>query len=320
MFLCGVGGWGNGCNDGGNPGCYLDTNFDSCFGSKLVVGDGITITLTTSGAVQNFLPSGGTSDVLFQDYTDPNDVVLGNLAGQMTALTLNVGFDACNDTFASPESLLGDQVYGDTGSCSGMTVAEILTLGNQALGGTITMPYTFPRTLSVFTSLSMLNACVTNINENYVDGNTDGGNLRSPGCSESAATPAAIDSPSSGPSSGPTASPNSSPSSGPSNGAGVATIRPYPEYIADVSDTPSESPSESPSQSPSQSPIETPGVADPGDRSEYTDSPIGGTNNFNVAVRPFSGSINFCDLQFRTQTMGKYVDMQSGLGFLLTLI
>jgi hypothetical protein len=85
--------------------------------------------------------------------------------------------------FSSAGSSLGDQLYCKAGPCSGMTVSEILTLGNQALGGTIAMPYTFPRTASVLNSYSMMDVCVTKINENYDNGNQDQRDLCSPGCS-----------------------------------------------------------------------------------------------------------------------------------------
>jgi hypothetical protein len=132
----------------------------------------------------NFLPDTQASAPLCQNYIDPPDKSqLGNLASQMTTLNLNIGFDSCDPSFSSAGSFLGDQVYCNAGPCSGMTVSEILSLGNQALGGTITMPYTFPRTVSVFNSYSMLDVCVTKINENYDNGDQDHGDLCSPGCS-----------------------------------------------------------------------------------------------------------------------------------------
>ena len=170
---------------GGKPGCYRDEHFAPCYPNGLVVGDANkhTIMFTTSAAVMNFLPDTKGPGSLSQDYTDPPDnSQLGNLASQMTTLNLNVGFDSCDPSFSSAVSSLEDQVYCNTGPCNGMTVSEILTLGNQALGGTITMPYTFPRTLSVFISYSMLNVCVTKINQNYDNGNQDKGDLCSPGC------------------------------------------------------------------------------------------------------------------------------------------
>lgn len=185
IFLCRVGGWGAGCN-GNNHGCYREIHFSSCYPNGLVVGDTnrYTITFTTPAAVMNFLPNKQAPGPLSQDYTDPpENSELGNLASQMTALNLNVGFDSCDPSFSSAGSSLGDQVYCKAGPCSGMTVSEILTLGNQALGGTITMPYTFPRTVSVFDSYSILNACATKINQNYDNGNQDHGDLCSPGCS-----------------------------------------------------------------------------------------------------------------------------------------
>jgi hypothetical protein len=143
----------------------------------LVVGDsgGFTITFTSSSAVETFLPQGGSPDALSQSYTDPiSKDVKSVLAGQVTALSLSVGFYLCSADFAPPAENLGDQTYcSNAGNCKGMKVQEVLDLGNQALGGTIPYPYTFSG--KVFSAASDVNQCLSTINENYVDGTEDNG-------------------------------------------------------------------------------------------------------------------------------------------------
>jgi hypothetical protein len=146
IFVCRVGGWGQKCNNpnANNPGCYRKDTLSSCFGI-LVVGEGFTITLNSSEAVEDYLPEGGTPDALNKSYTNPGPKVgINVLAGQLTALSLNVGFDTCDPEFSSSGSSLGDQVYCADGPCDGMTVFAILALGHQVLGGgTVPSPFTY---------------------------------------------------------------------------------------------------------------------------------------------------------------------------------
>jgi hypothetical protein len=147
-----------------------------------VVGEGgFTLRLTTSEAVASYLPDGSTPLPLTQDYVDPPKPQQGQksmisvLAGQVTTLSLNVIFDSCDPNFSPSTLSLRDQVYCNTGPCNGLTVWEILDVGNQALGGgTIPSGFTY----------SSINDCVASINENYDNGNgNDQHNLCSPGCS-----------------------------------------------------------------------------------------------------------------------------------------
>ena len=180
-----------------------------------MVGVGFTITLTSSDAVKQYLPGGGKAEALTENHTNPVDAnKLGILAGQMTALSLNVGFDRCDPDFSSSWSSLGDQVYCAEGPCKGMTVSAILTLGNQVLGGG-SIPSHF--------NIGVLNTCVTTINENYDNGDhypipQDNGHLCSNprvSCAPSS-SPSSKPSLSSVPSSGLTSQPSTGPSSLPS--------------------------------------------------------------------------------------------------------
>jgi hypothetical protein len=161
------GGWGTRCR-GHNPGCYRDANFDSCFPQGLLAGcePGNSILLTSSEAVKEFLPQGGSPAALAQDHTDP-DGRIGVLAGQVVALTLNVQFDLCDPNFGeSGTNLANLVVIEDERECYGMTVQQVLDLANAILGG-----------CSTALTPSQINDCVTKINENYVDGEQDNGFL-----------------------------------------------------------------------------------------------------------------------------------------------
>lgn len=155
------GGWGASCR-GGNPGCYRDSHFDSCFPSGLEVGRsaGFAASFTSSGDVEAFLPQGGTAAPFFQDHVNPTSTEAGVLAGQATALTLSVTFDRCDAGFGASATHLGNLEVCDASSpCNGMTVDEVLAEGNAVLGG-----------FSSSFSPSDINGCLSRINENFVDG------------------------------------------------------------------------------------------------------------------------------------------------------
>jgi hypothetical protein len=92
------------------------------------------------------------------------------LLGQLLAATLSVGFDAADPDFSASTSALGDQILCNTGlPCDGMSVADLLADAQAvagACGGSL--------------SPSEANACLTAVNENYVDGTQDNGLLCAP--------------------------------------------------------------------------------------------------------------------------------------------
>jgi hypothetical protein len=165
------GGWGAPAA-GNNPGTYRDANFDAAFPAGVTIGcgDGFEATFTSAAAVQAFLPAGGSPGALDQDLTDPTSTSGGVLAGQVLALSLSVGFDLYDADFGECDTALAEMVVADEGSaCHGMTVLEVLSEANAVLGGCE----------SEF-SASEINDCVTAINENYVDGDSDNGFLALP--------------------------------------------------------------------------------------------------------------------------------------------
>jgi hypothetical protein len=164
------GGWGSECS-GGNPGCYRDDHFDAAFPGGLVIGCGAghTLTFSGSGAVEAFLPASGTAGILTQSAVDPVDSAAGVLAGQLTAATLSLGFDAADPAFsASSEPLAGLVICGTGTSCDGLAVGTVVADANLVLGG-----------CAGLTGLSAveLNTCLAAVNENFVDGTTDAGHL-----------------------------------------------------------------------------------------------------------------------------------------------
>ena len=84
------GGWGSSAS-GNNPGAYRDLHFDQAFPNGLSIGCDFTLTLTSSEAVQEFLPSGGTASQLTEDLIDPFGYE-NVLAGQLVAIRLSIKF------------------------------------------------------------------------------------------------------------------------------------------------------------------------------------------------------------------------------------
>ena len=130
------GGWG-GKASGDNPGALRDQYFDQVYPGSLVVGDPahFTITFESSADVKDYLPGGGTSRVLTQSWTNPEeDDELGNMADQIIAARLNrdyneAGFLGNNENFK-----LGELVFAD-GPFVNITVDAFLAMAEIALGG-----------------------------------------------------------------------------------------------------------------------------------------------------------------------------------------
>jgi hypothetical protein len=183
------GGWGTKAK-GQNPGTYRDANFDTSFPSGLVVGMQGTnyAKFDSSGAIQCFLPQGGTADAFDQAHLNPDpagipdsegacparnsdlatssDTSAGVLAGQAVALTLNIVFDRPGNGGDSPIPLADLIMVGTP--CDGMTAQAVLDEANAVLAGSGSM------------TPSEINECASTINENFVDGVTNEGNLMTP--------------------------------------------------------------------------------------------------------------------------------------------
>jgi hypothetical protein len=159
------GGWGTSAS-GNNPGAYRDANFAMAFPMGLTIGCTNTLQLTTSAAVDAFLPSGTTARALNAgNMVNPGQTYKNVLAGQLVAATLSVGFDAYDEDFGAGSSLLGDATI-NSGTFAGWTVNQLLQEANNFIGGCA----------SSYTA-TQLNTALTMINENYVDGTTNNGFL-----------------------------------------------------------------------------------------------------------------------------------------------
>lgn len=160
------GGWGNTAN-GNNPGSYRDANFQTAFPSGVMIGlsDSRFAEWTSSAAIEAFLPAGGPKGALTVNSTNATSTTSGTLAGQTLAATLSVGFDEADANFSNSTTPLANLVL-NSGTCIGMSVQEVLDEANQVLAGQ-------PSALSA----SDVNDCLATINENFVDGTTDEGNL-----------------------------------------------------------------------------------------------------------------------------------------------
>jgi hypothetical protein len=159
------GGWGTDAK-GKNPGTYRDANFAGAFPNGVTIGcsGGNTLILTSSAAVDAFLPSGSTPSVLPAGaLKDPGGSYNNVLAAQLVTAVLNVGFDAYDPDFSSNSIHTGD-LFITTGIFAGKTVNQLIAEANAVIGGCA----------STHTP-SELNDALTSFNENYDNGTTDNG-------------------------------------------------------------------------------------------------------------------------------------------------
>jgi hypothetical protein len=154
------GGWGATPN-GNNSGAYMHANFAAAFPNGLTVGCGNTISLTSAQAVTDFLPQGGTAVALTQSYVNPT-ASISVLAGQVTTLALSVGFDNYDANFGASTTSLGAMVIAG-GTFQGWTVNQLLTEGNNVLGGCASNY-----------SAAQLNAAIDAVNNNFDNGTVVG--------------------------------------------------------------------------------------------------------------------------------------------------
>jgi hypothetical protein len=163
------GGWGAPAA-GNNAGAYRDKNFAGAFPGGLTIGcsGGHTALFTSAKAIENFLPAGGTPSELDKDYVDPLTTSAGVLAGHVVAMTLAVVFDGYDPNFGS-SSMSVNHLVVTSGVCKGMTVAQILQVGNDVVGG-----------CSNLATPSEILSCIDAFNNNFVDGVKSNGYLAYP--------------------------------------------------------------------------------------------------------------------------------------------
>jgi hypothetical protein len=158
------GGWGA-APHGNNPGALLADNFDAVYGTGcVIIGSGTkTVKFTSALAIQTFLPSGGTPNKLDKSYTDPSSTPAGVLASQTLALKLNLDF---SNKGILPPGLSALKVAAGN-KLAGKTVAQVLTIANSALAGTLPTGCTY----------GDLATLLGNINGNFDNGTTNNGYL-----------------------------------------------------------------------------------------------------------------------------------------------
>ncbi|MEZ4798234.1 MAG: hypothetical protein R2809_00355 [Flavobacteriales bacterium] len=157
-----AGGWGA---PNGAAANYRDANFAGAFPIGLTVGcDDNTYTFTSALAIENFLPAGGTSNTITGATVNPTGVS-NQLANQLVAASLSIGFDAYDPNFGASSAFLGDLTFNN-GTFDGMTVAQVVGYANNALGG-CPQPYT----------LQQLASAMEVINLNYDGNGVDQGNF-----------------------------------------------------------------------------------------------------------------------------------------------
>jgi len=157
-----IGGWGASNGIGAN---YRDTHFAAAFPNGLTVGCGNnTYTFTSAQAIENFLPAGGPVSTISGNTTNPTGVQ-NQLASQLVAAELSLGFDANDANFAASTNSLGSAVYNN-GPFSGMTVAQVIAHANLTLGG-----------CSNAYSLGSLAEALAMLNLNYDGEGVDNGNF-----------------------------------------------------------------------------------------------------------------------------------------------
>jgi hypothetical protein len=159
------GGWGAPPN-GNNPGALLAANFATVFPAGITIGGAKTLKFTSASAVEAFLPAGGKAGFLTASAVNPTRSSAGVFAGQVLALTISVAMSNAGVITSGLEDLY--IAPGQT--MAGYTVAEVLAMANQALGGNLSG-------LPSGVTISTLNDVVSKINENYVGGTEDHGFL-----------------------------------------------------------------------------------------------------------------------------------------------
>lgn len=165
----GQGSWGAPNPSPQNAAGYLLDHFAFAFPDGLEVGCDYTIVLETADDVALFLPTGGPPTALTADFVNPSTkTVMNVLAGQVTALALNLGFDAYDPDFGPSTYALADMIVG-SGVLEGWTVAQVFEEANRILGGCA----------SDYTAADV-NKVVDAINKNYINGSANLGYLLCP--------------------------------------------------------------------------------------------------------------------------------------------
>lgn len=157
------GGWGS--PSGSTPGTIRDTYFSSVFPSGMTMGGTYTASFSSASIMAAFLPQGKTTAAFNRNYINPTETSAGVFGGQLAALILNVKYSEAGH-LGTNSGKLGELVFV-SGPLAGVTVNQLLTYANTAIGGGST-PY----------SLTQLETAADNVNNNFDNGTQDLGYLR----------------------------------------------------------------------------------------------------------------------------------------------
>lgn len=155
--------WGQNACNGNNFACFRDQYFAEVYPAGMVVGNGYTVTFTSSAAIGAALPVGGSLGVLATNLTNPAPRTLqrngGNFAGSVITLKLNVDY-----AYASGFRYL-DQLFvgAGHGAFTDMPLYDVLDVAETVLGGNMSA-------LPAGETLASLNNLMTAVNHNFEQG------------------------------------------------------------------------------------------------------------------------------------------------------
>jgi hypothetical protein len=192
FFTYTQGAWGAKCA-GNNIACLRDAEFDNVFPGGLILGDqdgadgdGLyALVLTSSQAVEDFLPSGSPPSALANDEIDPQSSSAGVLAGQLAAAKLSVGFDDAGvfDSMKGQTLLkVGDLIFSNcvASALIGESVRDVIELADKAISGEIVEPFDVDGDLVGDINFDDLNTALTQFNQNFDNGTVNMGCLEQP--------------------------------------------------------------------------------------------------------------------------------------------
>jgi hypothetical protein len=183
------GGWGTECH-GNNPGCLRDAFFETALPNGLLLGDqgGIdgdnhyALLLTSSHAVEVFLPEGGPSSTFDLDQTDVANATAGNFAGQLASAKLSLAFDdagAFDAVKGQTAAKLGDLVFATSvpAELLGWSLRDVIALADRVISGELATPIDVDNDGDGDVTLGNLASAMGAVNENFDNGTQNNGVL-----------------------------------------------------------------------------------------------------------------------------------------------
>jgi len=156
-------------------GCVAEEHFFDCFSyDGITVGcvkdpTGHYLTISSVGALRNFLPQSQTSAItpLSQDLLNPTTTEAGAAAAELVTLALAAGFDTCgHDTLGLCSTLtqlyICDTIQGSCATFTNATIGDVLELSNQVIGGCQQTGYTIQQVYKCLVAINnVFSGCQT---------------------------------------------------------------------------------------------------------------------------------------------------------------